>query len=153
MRAIAWVVSLTTLASACSYSHIASTSTTFNRVAQSGPLVLKISRHLDTVVRGPDSEEDQLLVLEIHDYQLNERLSIPSEKVFARFTVKRFGPSSVGERFTGFLIVRKVSADQLDVYLHLDVVARTGSGNYTQTAKFRGDYSFTQREPERSSEP
>lgn len=153
MRAIAFVVSLTTLASACSYSHIATTSTTFNHVAQSGPFVLKITRHLDTVVRGPDSEEDQLLVLEVRDYQLSERLPIPSDKVSAQFTVTRFGPSSVGERFTGFLIVRKVSADQIDAYLHLDVVARTGSGDYTQTAKFHGEYSFTQREPERSSEP
>jgi hypothetical protein len=147
MRAITLVGSLTILASACSYSHVATTSGTFNRVAQSGPLVLKISRHLDTVVRGPDSEEDQLLVLEVHDYQLNQRLPIPSDKVSAQFTVTRFGPRSIGENFTGFLIVRKVGTDQVDAHLHLNVTARTESGDYTQTAKFRGEYSFTYREP------
>jgi hypothetical protein len=67
--------------------------------------------------------------------------------VSAEFTATRFGPSSKGESFSGFIIVKKITADQVDAYLRLAVTARTESGSYTQRAKFRGNYSFTQRTP------
>ena len=142
--------SLLALASACSYSHVASTSATFNRVgpaadgdaAQSGPLVLKIGRHLDTVLRGPDIEEDQLLVLEVRGFRLNQRLGIPSEDVTPEFTATRFGPRSKGESFTGYLIIKNISTNQVAAYVHVDVTAHTESGRYTQTAKFHGEYKF-----------
>ncbi len=141
-----------TLAVGCSYSHIASTSATFNRVAPAlgadatqappGPLVLKIARHLDTVVRGPDTDEDQLLVLEVRDFRLNQRLTIPSGNVTPEFTATRFGPRSKGESFNGYLIMSKISSNQVAAYLHLDLTARTESGSYIQTAKFHGEYKF-----------
>ena len=150
MRALILAIGLTTLTSACSYSHIASTSATFTRVApalgadaaQTGSLVLKITRHLDTVLRGPDIDEDQLLVLEVRDFRLNQRLTIPSENVTPEFTATRFGPRSTGNSFSGFLILRKTSADQIVAYLHLDVTASTANGRYVQTAKFRGEHKF-----------
>ena len=148
----ALVICLAALASACSYSHIGSTSATFSRVppalgadavpAPGGPLVLKINRHLDTVMRGPDTDEDQLLVLEVRDFRLNQRLAIPSEDVTAEFTATRFGPRSTGNSFSGFLILRKVGAKQVVAYLHLDVTASTADARYVQTAKFRGEHKF-----------
>ena len=152
MRTICLAISLTALASACSYSHIASTSATFNRVApalgseatpaQAGPLVLRVRRHLDEVLRGPDPEEDQLLVLELHDVHLNQRVAIPSESVTPRFTATRFGPRSTGNSFRGFLILQKVGTNEINAYLHVDVTASTASGSYVQTAKFHGEYKF-----------
>ena len=146
------IVSLLAVASACSYSHIGSTSATFYRAtpapdadaaqAQSGPFILKIRRHLDTVIRGPDTEEDQLLVLDVRDIRLNQRLKIPSENVTAEFTATRFGPRSTGNSFSGFLILRKVGANQVVAYLHLEVTASTADGRYVQTAKFRGEHKF-----------
>ena len=152
MKAMSLAIYLAAFASACSYSHIGSTSATFHRVGpapagettqtQAGPLVLNIRRHLDTVMRGPDIEEDQLLALEVRDFRLNQRLAIPSENVRPEFTATRFGPRSTGTRFSGFLILRNVSADQVVAYLHLDVTASTASGRYIQTAKFRGERKF-----------
>src|SRR6267154_2487540 len=150
MKTIILAVCLATFASACNYSHVGSPSATFNRgtpplgaatnEAQSRPLVLKISRHLDTVVRGPDPEEDQLLVLTVKDFRIGQKLKIPSESVAPEFTATRFEPSSRGENFVGYLIVNKVTADKVDASLRLDVTARTASASYTQTAKFHGDY-------------
>jgi len=163
MKTIALVACLAVFASACNYSHVGSPSTTFNRgvppvgetvnEAQSGPLVLKISRHLDTVVRGPDPEEDQVLTLTVRSFRPGERLKIPSENVTAEFTVTRFESGSRGEKFVGYLIVRKVTADRVDASLHLDVTARTASASYTQTAKFHGNYSFVYRAPDNDLAP
>jgi len=163
MKTTALAVCLVTLASACNYSHVGTPITTFNRGAlplgavtnetQSGPLVLKISRHLDTIVRGPDSDEDQLLVLTVRNFQPGQRLKIPSESVIPEFTATRFGPSSRGKSFVGYLIVRKVTAEKVDASLHLDVTARTDSASYTQTAKFHGDYSFVYRSPDNDPSP
>jgi hypothetical protein len=161
MRTTILAVCLATFASACSYSHIGPSITTFNRgtppvgdgvnETQSGPLVLKISRHLDTVVRGPDPEEDQLLVLTIRNFRPGQKLKIPSENVTPEFTVTRFEPGSRGESFVGYLIVRKVTADKVDASLQLDVTARTASGSYAQTAKFHGNYSFVYRAPDKDA--
>jgi hypothetical protein len=157
MKTITLAFCLAIFASACNYSHVGSPSTTFNRgtpplgaamnETQSGPLVLKISRHLDTVVRGPDPEEDQLLVLTVRNFRPGQKLKIPSESVTPEFTATRFEPSSRGESFVGYLIVRKVTADKVDASVHLSVTARNASGSYTQTAKFHGNYSFVYRAP------
>jgi len=121
--------------------------------AQGGPLVLKISRHVDTVVRGPDPEEDQLLVLTVKDFRIGQKLKIPSGSVTPEFTATRFEPSSRGENFVGYIIVKKVTANKVDASLRLDVTARTASASYTQTAKFHGDYSFVYRAPDSDSAP
>jgi hypothetical protein len=155
MKTIILAVCLAIFSSACNYSHVGGPNTTFNRGTPplgtatndtpGAPLVLRISRHLDTVMRGPDSEEDQFLVLTVRDFRPGQKLKIPSEKVTCEFTATRFGPSSHGDTFVGYLIVRKVTATKVDASLHLDVKARTNSGSYTQTAKFHGTYSFVYR--------
>ena len=152
MRALILTIGLTILASACSYSHIGTTSATFIRPAPAigtdtapppaGPLVLQIRRHLDTVIRGPDTEEDQLLVLTVRDFGLNQRLAVPSANVTPEFTATRFGPTSTGDSFLGYLIVKTVATNQVTAYVHVDVTAHTESGSYTQRAKFRGEYKF-----------
>jgi hypothetical protein len=152
MRVMDLMVCLTAFASACSYSHIGPSLATFSRAgsevgadagpAERGPLVLNIRRHIDTIIRGPDIEEDQLLVLEVRTFRLNQRLEIPSENVTAEFTATRFGPPSTGASFAGYLIVKKITDRQVTAYLHLDVTARTASGSYTEQAKYRGDYVF-----------
>ena len=146
------LTSLVVLASACSYSHIGPAVATFNRPTpplgagsletQVAPLTLAIRRHLDTVVHGPDVDEDQLLVLKIHNYGLNVRLPIPSNTVTPDFTASRFGPTSKGQTFSGYLIIRKITPGSVEAYLYLDVTATTSSGSYSQTAKFRGNYTF-----------
>lgn len=151
-------VTLLTLASACNYSHIGPATATFSRPAPplgaavseapTGPLVLRISRHLDTILHGPDNEEDQWLVLEVRDFQINRKLQIPSDNVTPEFTATRFGPRSKGDAFTGYLIVKKVTPRKVDVYLHLDVTAATESGSYTQTAEYHGDFTFVLRNEE-----
>ncbi|HUJ11759.1 MAG TPA: hypothetical protein VL171_17250 [Verrucomicrobiae bacterium] len=135
-------LSLVALLTGCAYSHIASTVSTFQQPTTGAPLQLCITRHLDTVIRGPDDEEDQTLVLNVRDFRLNQKLKIPSENVTPEFTVTRFGPHSTGKSYTGYLVVRKVTADEVDAALHLDVVARTESASYTQTAKFHGNFKF-----------
>jgi hypothetical protein len=143
---------LLTLASACNYSHVGPAVATFNRPppplgagqleTQVEPLTLAIRRHLDTVVHGPDTEEDQLLVLRVRNFRLNQRLIIPSDAVAPDFSVTRFGPPSKGQTYKGYLIIKKITNDKVKASLHLDVTASTPSGAYTQTAKFSGDYTF-----------
>ena len=163
MKTIMLAVFLAIFGSACNYSHIGPPNTTFSRPSPplgvatnetpDGPLVLNISRHLDTVIRGPDVEEDQLLVLTVRDFRVGEKLQIPSASVTPEFTATRFGPSSRGDTFVGYLIVRKISRTKVDASLRLAVVARTSSGSYTQTAKFHGAYSFVYRASDNDSAP
>ena len=110
--------------------------------SQVGPLVLQIARHLDTVMGGPDNEEDQTLILQVHGYHLNQRLRIPSDNVTPDFTATRFGPTSKGLNYSGYLIIRKITGARVEAYLHLDVTASTASGKYTQTAKYDDNYIF-----------
>ena len=152
MRTI-FALGLVALFAGCAYSHVASTGSTFQQPTTGGPLELRIARHLDTIVSGPDDEEDQVLVLKVRDVRLNQRLKIPSDTVTPEFTATRFGPRSEGEHFKGFLIVRKVTPDQVDAYLHLDVIARTESGTYKQSAAFHGNFSFWQRTEENGATP
>jgi hypothetical protein len=147
----------------CNYSHVGSPNTTFSRLppplgvdaneTPSGPLVLRISRHVDEVIRGPDVEEDQHLVLTVQNFHIGQKLKIPSGSVTTEFTVTRFGPNSQGDTFNGYLIVRKVGATKVDATLRLDVTARTSSGSYTQTAKFHGNYSFVYRASDSDPQP
>ncbi len=140
------------LASACSYSHVGPAFGTFSRPTPSvgagslegqvGPLVLHLGRHLDTVIGGPDNEEDQTLILQVHGYHLNQRLAIPSDNVTPDFTATRFGPTSKGGTYSGYLIIKKITANTVEAYLHLDVTASTASGRYTQSAKFDGNFTF-----------
>jgi hypothetical protein len=133
---------LVALATGCAYSHIGPAEATFQQSPGGGPLELSIVRHLDTVVSGPDVEEDQTLILKVQNVRVNQRLTLPSDNVTPEFTATRFGPRSTGESYSGYVIVRKITRRQVDVYLHVNVVARTESGAYKQTAKFHGDYSF-----------
>jgi hypothetical protein len=143
---------LLVLVSACNYSHVGLPMATFNRPpppkgagqleTQVAPLTLAIRRHVDTVVHGPDAEEDQLLVLRVRNFRVNERLTIPSDTASPEFSVTRFGPPSKGDMYKGYLIIRKITNDRVEAYLHLDVTASTPSGSYVQSAKFYGDYKF-----------
>ncbi len=146
------------LAGACSYSHVGPAFGTFSRPTppvgagslegQVGPLVLQLGRHVDTVMNGPDNEEDQTLILQVHGYHLSQRLAIPSDSVTPDFTATRFGPTSKGGTFSGYLIIKKITADRVEAYLHLDVTASTASGKYTQTAKYDGNYTFRHSDEE-----
>ena len=55
------ILLLTCFGAACGYSHIGETRAVFDRVGNG--LTLRVDRHLDTVMRGPDIEEDQQLIL------------------------------------------------------------------------------------------
>jgi hypothetical protein len=155
VRIIAEAAALAIFVSACNYSHIGPAAATFSQPvpplgggslqAQAGPLVLRVRRHVDTILHGPDDEEDQLLVVEVRNFRINHRLQIPSDNVTPDFTATRFGPSSKGQAFAGYLIVKKITPRKVDAYLHIDVTASTASGSYTQTEKFHGNFTFVQR--------
>ncbi len=136
---------LMTLLALTGCAHVDTTSGTFSQHT-GAPLVLWLARHMDTIVRGPDIEEDQLLVLELPRVEIGKRLTIPSDAVTVQFSVKRFGPSSQGNAYRGYVIVKSVAKEQVVATLKLEVIARTRDGSYTQTATFRGDYTFL-REP------
>jgi len=121
--------------------HVDTTQGTFTQRANA-PLVLQLSRHVDTIVRGPDIEEDQLLMLELHRVEIGKRMTIPSEDVTVRFSVKRFGPSSQGSSYKGYIIVKSVSKDEVVATLKLDVIATTSDGTYTENPTFHADYTF-----------
>jgi len=125
-------------ASGCA--HIGLTKATFTRTETS--LVLQIDRRMEELMHAPDLEEDQTLVLELHNYQIGERLLVPSAKVVARLEVKRFGPTSQGNLFDGWVVVRKVTGSNVVANVNLVVTARTPSGNYVQTEKFDKQYNF-----------
>jgi len=93
-------------------------------------------------MHAPDLEEDQTLVLELHNYQVDERMLVPSAKAVARLEVKRFGPTSQGDLFSGWVMVRKVTGSNVVAKVNLVVTARTPSGNYVQTEKFDKQYNF-----------
>ena len=120
--------------------HIGATRTTFTHA---GPaLLLQIDRHMEELVRGPDIDEDQTLVLVLRDYRVGERLTVPSAKALARLEVRRFGPASHGEVFRGWVKVRKVTETKIVANVKLVVTARTSSGSYVQTTKFDDQYEF-----------
>jgi hypothetical protein len=107
-----------------------------------GPMVLMIERHMDTIANGPDIEEDQTLTIELRRVEIGKRLAIPSDDVTVRFAVRRFGPSSEGKSFQGFIIVKSVKNDEVVATLQLRVVAKTKDGTYTQEVKFHSDCAF-----------
>jgi len=120
--------------------HIAATKATFTQTG--GVLALQIDRHMEELMHAPDLEEDQTLVLELRDYQIGERLAVPSAKAQARLEVQRFGPTSYGREFTGWVMVRKVTAAKIVADVKLVVTARTITGNYVQIEKFNDQYQF-----------
>ena len=144
------------LVSGCS--HAALTGATFVQVGEtSSPndtehshLILHLTRHMDTILNGPDIDEDQLLVLDVRNFPLNRKLLIPSEQVTPRVFITRFGPSSEGKDFKGVLIVRSVEHDKVKAYMDLDIVARTEDGSYSQKAHIKGDFVFF---PEKDEDP
>ena len=153
LKNIILAVILATFGSACgNYSHVGPSTGTFSRPTppplgtgmepQTGPLVLKIHRHLDTVLKGPDSEEDQILTLNVRDVHLNQKLLVPSDNVTPDFVANRFGPSSKGQAYEGYLIVKKITKAKIEAYVHIDVTADTDAGSYTQTARYRGKVTF-----------
>jgi hypothetical protein len=119
--------------------HIASTNGTFIR---NNGIVLTLTRHVDTIVRGPDIDEDQRLVLVVPTLEIGRKMMIPSEDVQPSFSVSRFGPSSTGKGFKGYLILKSVADEQVVAHLHLDVQAQTADGSYRQKARFSGNYVF-----------
>jgi hypothetical protein len=121
--------------------HVDTVNGTFTQRA-GAPTVLKIERHMDTIVSGPDIEEDQTLILELRRIEIGKRLVIPSDDVTARFTVKRFGPGSKGQGFKGYIIVKSVSKSELVATLKLELTAKTSDGEYKETPTFHGDYTF-----------
>jgi hypothetical protein len=137
-----WLLVSLVLASGCA--HVASSTARFSQTGagDTARLVLRISRHMDTVARGPDIEEDQLLVLTLYGFALRQKLAIPSAAVTPTFTVSRLGPDSRGDTFHGYIIVRSVTADKVEATLSLTVTARTTDGSYRQEARFRGDCVF-----------
>ena len=134
------VVTLMILTVGSGCAHIAATKATFSQTGNG--LVLQIDRHMDELLHGPDIEEDQTLVLELHDYPVGKWQAIPSPQAVARLEVRRFGPTSQGEVFTGWVKVCRVTDAKVSADLKLVVTARTASGNYVQTTKFKGRYSF-----------
>ena len=109
---------------------------------------MHITRHVDTILNGPDIDEDQLLVLDVSNFALNKKLTIPSAQVKPRVFITRFGPSSEGKDFHGILIVKSVETDKVKAYLDLDIDARTEDGSYSEKAHFKGDIVFF---PDRSN--
>src|SRR5437867_1529445 len=92
--------------------HVASTRATFYRQTDR-PLALTIRRHMDTIVNGPDTEEDQVLVLELQNVAVGKRLLIPSDDVTAQFSAYRFGPESRGMSYRGYIVVKNIASQQI----------------------------------------
>ena len=123
--------------------HIAATKATFTHTGSE--LVLQIDRHMEEIVRGPDIEEDQTLVLELRDYQVGERLEVPSAKAVARLEVRRFGPTLEGSVYTCWVRIRKVTDAKIVADVKLVVTATTSAGHDVRTATFNNQYQFYRR--------
>jgi hypothetical protein len=128
----------------CAYSHIAQSDSTFTQRngGHAPELVLRITRHLDTVWRGPDDEEDQVLELTVRRPAIGERRAIPSDTVTPRFEVTRFGPGSVGTDYHGFLVIREISTNRVVAAVKLKVNASTADRDYMQKAVFNSKFVF-----------
>ena len=135
---LAAILVVVTIGGGCA--HIATTRATFSQAGTG--LVLQIDRHMEELLHGPDIEEDQTLVLELHDYPVGKWLAVPSPQATARLEVRRFGPTSQGEVFTGWVKVCRITDAKVIADIKLVVTARTASGNYVQTTKFKGQYGF-----------
>ncbi len=112
-------------------------------------LVLQLGRHADTLLSGPDIDEDQLLVLDIRDFRLNQKLAIPSATVSPRLSIARFGPPSQGREFNGFLIVRSISTNEVKAFVNLDVMAETDDNSYSEKTRFKGEFKFFPELPDK----
>jgi len=143
MKTIGWLL-IVMLGGGCA--HQAHSTARFTRPEPSR-LVLQITRHMDRITHGPDLEEDQELTLTVRDYQLRQKLSIPSANITPQYVARRFGADARGEQFTGYLIIHRVTPDEIAAFLSLTVTARTKGGNYLQTVRFRGDHVFLPTPP------
>lgn len=120
--------------------HVASTHGTV-RWGREKDFTLRLTRHVDTIVRGPDDEEDQVLELHIQQWRIGESQRIP-EDVTATLAVQRFGPPSVGETYRGWVIIESVTPQKIVATLNLVVTATTADNSYKQTERFRGTHTF-----------
>jgi hypothetical protein len=136
MKRFVW---LAVLCAGCA--HVDTSSGTFSQ-RPGAPMVLTLERHMDTIVNGPDIDEDQTLTIELRRVEVGKKIVIPSEDATARFLVKRFGPGSTGKTFQGFIIVKSVKKDEVLATMKLLVTAATADGTYTQKARIHGDFSF-----------
>jgi len=115
-------------------------------------LVLQLGRHADDLLSGPDIDEDQLLVLDVRNFKLNQRLAIPSKEVTAHLGIARFGPPSEGKEYHGFLIVKSITTNEVKVVLNLNVVAETDDNSYTEKTRFNSQYTFFPEQPDNDDE-
>lgn len=147
IAACSWGCAHTTLTGATFFRE--GTFPTLNPAATAGPnhLVLQITRHVDTILSGPDIEEDQRLILDLRNVRLQQRLPIPSAEAVPQLLVTRFGPPSEGKEFRGFVIINQISSNQVQASLSVDVVVLTRDGGYSQNVRFRGDFKFFQQVP------
>jgi hypothetical protein len=127
--------------------HVATTRGTFRDTDH--VLRLRLDRHLDTVLNGLDLEEDQTLVLELKDYSIGRRIPIPSPQAAVGFRATRFGPTTEGLNYVGYVIVRNVTPTEVTAALSLALLARTTSGSYEQKVKYSGDYVFRPEAPQK----
>jgi hypothetical protein len=109
-------------------------------------IVLEIGRGMDYRRRWIDDEEYEVLQLELGDYSIGEKMTIPSEGVAPYFTISRFGSPSFGRKFQGYLVLEGVRKDRVDARLNLWVWWNTRPGDRLKTSRFRGTFSFRERE-------
>jgi hypothetical protein len=109
-------------------------------------LVLEIVRKVTNYGQALDEFEDQLLVLQVKRIKLNERIEIPSADVTTHFVVTRFGPTSMGRSYRGYLIIREISDDIIKAYLLLDVTAGTRWETPPEKIRFKGNFVFVLQE-------
>lgn len=99
-------------------------------------------RHLDTILSGPDIEEDQTLLINLYDYRLNEPIRLPAHNVRVTFRGERFGPSSHALDVAGCILIRTATVERVVARLDLRIHASTRAGTYRSTERFRGEYIF-----------
>jgi hypothetical protein len=109
-------------------------------------IVLEIGRGMDYSRRVIDDEEYEGLLLELGEYSIGEKMAIPSQSVAPYFTIRRFGSPSFGRRFQGYLVVKRVGDESIDARLSLWVWWNTRPGERLKTSRFRGTFSFRERE-------
>jgi hypothetical protein len=142
-QSVRFLILILLLGSGCA--SITSTLTTYSRV--DGALVLTVQRHKDEILYAPDTDEDQTLVLELKNYKIGERLKVPSDKAVVHFDVDRFGASSHGDEYAGYVIVKSDNESLVKAYIKITLQARTDDNTYKQHEVFNGDYVFSKAVP------
>lgn len=140
-----WFVLMAGLWCGCSYSHIAQQSASYRQVSAT-EWVLRVERQMDTVLRGPETEELQVLTVRLRDPQVNRRYVVPSPDAEVALEIRRFGLSSRGQDYRGQIVLRNVTHRQMTADLRLVIQANTATGLHPQTVKFRGRHVFWRSE-------